>query len=124
MNRTKLVTTAAAAVVLLGLSACTSDETDTAAETTTAADTTTTSQQESTDTAEESAQHSEADVMFAQAEDDGHPAVKAPGIIDVSPWRDDALHPQAWWEFADLRARMVAQLRACLQLLEDGEVSA
>ncbi|WP_228549187.1 DUF305 domain-containing protein [Dietzia sp. SYD-A1] len=58
--------TAAAAAVLLGLSACTSDETDTASETTTAVETTATSQDTTTEQAEESAQHSEADVMFAQ----------------------------------------------------------
>ncbi len=66
MNRKKLVMTAAAAAVLLGLSACTSDETDTASETTTAVETTATSQDTTTEQAEESAQHSEADVMFAQ----------------------------------------------------------
>ncbi|MGX1596193.1 DUF305 domain-containing protein [Dietzia maris] len=66
MNRKKLVITAAAAAVLLGLSACTSDETDTASETTTAVETTATSQDTTTEQAEESAQHSEADVMFAQ----------------------------------------------------------
>ena len=58
--------TAAAAAVLLGLSACTSDETDTASETTTAVETTATSGSSTTEQAEESAQHSEADVMFAQ----------------------------------------------------------
>ena len=57
--------TAAAAAVLLGLSACTSDETDTASETTTAVETTATSGSSTTEQAEESAQHSEADVMFA-----------------------------------------------------------
>ena len=66
MNRKKLVMTAAAAAVLLGLSACTSDETDTASETTTAVETTATSGSSTTEQAEESAQHSEADVMFAQ----------------------------------------------------------
>ncbi|OAH50705.1 DUF305 domain-containing protein [Dietzia cinnamea] len=66
MNRKKLVMTAAAAAVLLGLSACTSDETDTASETTPAVETTATSQDTTTEQAEESAQHSEADVMFAQ----------------------------------------------------------
>ncbi|EYT64853.1 hypothetical protein H483_0103310 [Dietzia sp. UCD-THP] len=66
MNRKKLVITAAAAAVLLGLSACTSDETDTASETTTAVETTATSGSSTTEQAEESAQHSEADVMFAQ----------------------------------------------------------
>lgn len=58
--------TAAAAAVLLGLSACTSDETDTASETTTAVETTATSGSSTTEQAEESAQHSEADVMYAQ----------------------------------------------------------
>lgn len=58
--------TAAAAAVLLGLSACTSDETDTASETMTAVETTATSGSSTTEQAEESAQHSEADVMFAQ----------------------------------------------------------
>ncbi|WP_216695901.1 DUF305 domain-containing protein [Dietzia psychralcaliphila] len=58
--------TAAAAAVLLGLSACTSDETDTASETTTAVETTASSGSSTTEQAEESAQHSEADVMFAQ----------------------------------------------------------
>lgn len=66
MNRKKLVMTAAAAAVLLGLSACTSDETDTASKTTTAVETTATSGSSTTEQAEESAQHSEADVMFAQ----------------------------------------------------------
>jgi len=66
MNRKKLVMNAAAAAVLLGLSACTSDETDTASETTTAVETTATSGSSTTEQAEESAQHSEADVMFAQ----------------------------------------------------------
>ncbi|ODQ93344.1 DUF305 domain-containing protein [Dietzia alimentaria] len=66
MNRKKLVMTAAAAAVLLGLSACTSDETDTASETTTAVETTATSGSSTTEQAEESAQHSEADVMYAQ----------------------------------------------------------
>ncbi len=66
MNRKKLVMTAAAAAVLLGLSACTSDETDTASETTTAVETTASSGSSTTEQAEESAQHSEADVMFAQ----------------------------------------------------------
>lgn len=66
MNRKKLVMTAAAAAVLLGLSACTSDETDTASETTTAVETTATSGSSTTEQAEESAQHSESDVMFAQ----------------------------------------------------------
>ena len=66
MNRKKLVMTAAAAAVLLGLSACTSDETDTASETTTAVETTATSGSSTTEQAEESAQHSEAYVMFAQ----------------------------------------------------------
>ena len=66
MNRKKLVMTAAAAAVLLGLSACTSDETDTASETTTTVETTATSGSSTTEQAEESAQHSEADVMFAQ----------------------------------------------------------
>ena len=66
MNRKKLVITAAAAAVLLGLSACTSDETDTASKTTTAVETTATSGSSTTEQAEESAQHSEADVMFAQ----------------------------------------------------------
>lgn len=58
--------TAAAAAVLLGLSACTSDGTDTASETTTAVETTATSGSSTTEQAEESAQHSEADVIFAQ----------------------------------------------------------
>lgn len=66
MNRHKLVMTAAAAAVLLGLSACTNDDNGTASETTAAVDTTATSQNTTTEQAAESAQHSEADVMFAQ----------------------------------------------------------
>ena len=66
MNRHKLLTTAAAAVVLLGLSACTNDETGTASDTTTAVETTATSGSSTTEAAGQSAQHSEADVMFAQ----------------------------------------------------------
>ena len=65
MNRKKLVLTAAAAAALLGLSACTSDESGTASETTAAVETTATSEN-TTGTVEESSQHSEADVMFAQ----------------------------------------------------------
>lgn len=65
MNRQKLVLTAAAAVAVLGLSACTGDESGTESETTTAVQTTASSES-ATSTSEVSSQHSEADVMFAQ----------------------------------------------------------
>ena len=68
MNRHKIMTAATATVVVLGLAGCTSDETDTAHDTTTAVeqDTSTSGESATTDTAAETAQHSEADVMFAQ----------------------------------------------------------
>lgn len=65
MNRHTILT-AAAAVVLLGLSACTSDEDHTTHDTSVAVDATVTSESAPTDAAEDSARHSEADVMFAQ----------------------------------------------------------
>ena len=65
MNRQKLVLTAAAAVAVLGLSACTGDESGTESETTTAVQTTASSES-ATSTSEVSSQHSEADVMFAR----------------------------------------------------------
>lgn len=65
MNRQKLVLTAAAAVAVLGLSACTGDESGTESETTAAVQTTASSES-ATSTSEVSSQHSEADVMFAQ----------------------------------------------------------
>ncbi len=68
MNRHKIMTAATATVVVLGLAGCTSDETDTAHDTTTAVeqDTSTSGESATTDTAAETAQHTEADVMFAQ----------------------------------------------------------
>lgn len=66
MNRTKLVTTAAAAAVLLGLSACANDQGGSTNDTAAASETTASSHSMSTSETEESAQHSEADVMFAQ----------------------------------------------------------
>ena len=68
MNRHKIMTAAPATVVVLGLAGCTSDETDTAHDTTTAVeqDTSTSGESATTDTAAETAQHTEADVMFAQ----------------------------------------------------------
>lgn len=66
MKRNKFTMTAATAVVLLGLSACTTDEDSTADDSAAAVETTTTSQEAATGEAEESGQHSEADVMFAQ----------------------------------------------------------
>lgn len=65
MNRYTFLTFAAA-VVLLGSSACTGDGSETASDTTTAVETTVTSGSSTTGAVEESAQHSEADVMFAR----------------------------------------------------------
>jgi len=68
MNRHTIMTAATATVVVLGLAGCTSDETDTAHDTTAAVeqDTSTSGESATTDTAAETAQHTEADVMFAQ----------------------------------------------------------
>ncbi len=77
MNRKKLVMTAAAAAVLLGLSACTSDETDTASETTTAVETTATSGSSTTEQAEDPQQT----IARLKAENDALKSVK----ITVEP---------------------------------------
>jgi hypothetical protein len=60
------------------------------------------------------------DVTIDQAAAEGHPAVSSDGgLVLITPGDPNALRMRGWWEHDDLRARMVAQLQACIDLLED-----